>query len=305
MDNGREVLNAMQKRHELLMVLQLTTEGAFEYKAEDGTLTTEGIGSFVAHVKEFFRHILSKIGIAMGNSLIGVEKYSKYFDDKIRSLNNMSRDISKLNGVGFSTIEDIKVPVMMGMKPKYSDLVFELNNLIEEFKKAETFATEFNVFLTKLVTDNVGLRLSNDPKLFTNANEVSKLAERTSKIIEEITETRKPTDIKPVKDIFYNISTISTVKDNYVKLFKDTIAFNTNEFKIEIERMCKLLDAWISTLDSKDEVKASTNVLNKVKTLTSDFAVTTTNVGVYLAYLNQSSGFFIDTPHNINNKIGN
>ena len=78
----------------------------------------------------------------------------------------MSRDISKLNGVGFSTIEDIKVPVMMGMKPKYSDLVFELNNLIEEFKKAKTFAAEFNVFLTKLVTDNVGLRLSNDPKLF-------------------------------------------------------------------------------------------------------------------------------------------
>ena len=29
MDNGREVLNAMQKIHELLMVLQLTTEGAF------------------------------------------------------------------------------------------------------------------------------------------------------------------------------------------------------------------------------------------------------------------------------------
>lgn len=249
---------------------------------------------FITSVKEFFLNILKKIKDTLGFTLKDEDVKQKYYIDKMNSLRDVSKTIAALGSRKFSEIEDIELPIMMGMKVDYRTTVFELSNIITAMKEVVPAIDEFNILLSKLVGNYGGIRLSSDPKIFNKTQSLIKVSDKLTRILGELTEVKKPKDIKPAKEIFNNITGIKDIRDSYIKVYKDTLDFDLEKYKNSVNAMSELLDGWIATLhgDSK-EIKSSTNIVQIVKTNTRLFADITTSLGIYLLYLNQTSAFFM------------
>lgn len=249
---------------------------------------------FITSVKEFFLNILKKIKDTLGFTLKDEDVKQKYYIDKMNSLRDVSKTIAALGSRKFSEIEDIELPIMMGMKVDYRTTVFELSNIITAMKEVVPAIDEFNILLSKLVGNYGGIRLSSDPKIFNKTQSLIKVSDKLTRILGELTEVKKPKDIKPAKELFNNITGIKDIRDSYIKVYKDTLDFDLEKYKNSVNAMSELLDGWIATLhgDSK-EIKSSTNIVQIVKTNTRIFADITTSLGIYLLYLNQTSAFFM------------
>lgn len=249
---------------------------------------------FITSVKEFFLNILKKIKDTLGFTLKDEDVKQKYYIDKMNSLRDVSKTIAALGSRKFSEIEDIELPIMMGMKVDYRTTVFELSNIITAMKEVVPAIDEFNILLSKLVGNYGGIRLSSDPKIFNKTQSLIKVSDKLTRILGELTEVKKPKDIKPAKEIFNNITGIKDIRDSYIKVYKDTLDFDLEKYKNSVNAMGELLDGWMATLhgDSK-EIKSSTNIVQIVKTNTRLFADITTSLGIYLLYLNQTSAFFM------------
>ena len=258
----------------------------------DGVMTTES--GFITSVKEFFLNIINKVKNVLRIGLDNVDINQKYYIDKINLLRDLNKTLNNLNSRKFSEIEDIELPIMMGMKLDYKTTVFELSNIVVALKDINPAIEEFNLILNKLVGNYSGIRLSSDPKLFTRTHTLVKINEKLNKILGELTEVKKPKDIKKARELFSNISGIKDTRDNYMKVYKDTLDFDLVKYKNSINLMGELLEGWIATLHGEgSEIKSSTNVVTIVKANTSLFADITTSIGIYLAILNQTSAFFM------------
>ena len=259
---------------------------------DDGELTTES--GFITSVKDFFLNAIHKIKSVLTFGLKNVDLNTKYINDKVEELRMLNKNFNVLSTKKFSDIENIQIPIMMGMKPDYRVTAFELNNIINTINVMQPIMKEFNELLTKLIINQNGIRLSSDSKIFNSERTLFKIEERISGIIGELTEVRKPKDLKLVKEVFSNISNMKDIRDSYIKAYQETLKFDLNEYNKNIVLMGELLDSWINTLHGdSSEVKSSSNMVYIVKTNTQLFANITTSIGIYMAFLNQTSSFFI------------
>ena len=223
--------------------------------------------------------------------------------DRVNELKSLNKDLSIIEKFKFSEIEDIELPIMMGMKLDYKTFVFELNNISLLIKDLHPMVNDFNLLLNKLIGNYDGVRLSNDRNIYRHSNNLYNIGYKVDKILKELVEGKKPVDVKQVKQLFNNVSGMKDIKDSYVKAYMSTINFDLTKYKNSIDEMANLIDVWLPTLHGNgDEVKASTNIVNLVKNTTNEFATITTLIGMYVLQLNQTSNFFISNIKTLANK---
>ena len=195
---------------------------------EDGIVTE---GAFIDSVKNAFIAIVLKIRSILVSGFKDIDFTYKYQMDRVNELKSLNKDLSIIEKFKFSEIEDIELPIMMGMKLDYKTTVFELSNIVGALKDINPAIDEFNLILNKLVGNYSGIRLSSDPKLFTRTHTLVKINEKLNKILGELTEVKKPKDIKKARELFSNISGIKDTRDNYMKVYKDTLDFDLVKYK--------------------------------------------------------------------------
>ena len=268
------------------------------------SLTTESGFTFVTKVKDFFANTIREIKNKLSNIFSQQDITVKYQEDKIKELKLLTNMCSKLGSIKFSQIEYIELPIMMGMKPNYNQTVFELNNLLVSFKGAIEQIEDLNNLLSNLIVDKDDIRISNNPKLYKFAREILDTRNKTTRIVNEITETKQPVDVKKATNLFNNLGSIKDINVNYINLYQETIKFDITKYVIAINRLSSLLTTWIDSVNDRDsDVKYSSNVINIVQDNVSNIANITTNLGIYIAYLNQTSAFFITDIKMLNEKI--
>ena len=268
------------------------------------SLTTESGFTFVTKVKDFFANTIREIKNKLSNIFSQQDITIKYQEDKIKELKLLTNMCSKLGSIKFSQIEYIDLPIMMGMKPNYNQTTFELNNLLVSFKGAIEQIVDLNNLISNLIVDKDDIRISNNPKLYKYAREILDTRNKTTRIINEITETKQPVDVKKANNLFNNLGSIKDINVNYINLYQETIKFDITKYVTEINRLSTLLTTWIDSVNDRDsEVKYSSNVINIIQDNVSNIANITTNLGIYIAYLNQTSAFFITDIKMLNEKI--
>lgn len=268
------------------------------------SLTTESGFTFVTKVKDFFANTIREIRNKLSNIFSQQDITLKYQEDKIKELKLLTNICSRLGSIKFSQIEYIELPIMMGMKPNYNQTVFELNNLIASFKGATEQIEDLNNLLSNLIVDKDDIRISNNPKLYKFAREILDTRNKTTRIINEITETKQPTDVKQAGKLFNNLGSIKDINVSYINLYQETIKFDIGKYVTGINRLSTLLTAWIDSVNDRDsEVKYSSNVISVVQDNVSNIANITTNLGIYIAYLNQTSAFFATDVNMLSEKI--
>lgn len=268
------------------------------------SLTTESGFTFVTKVKDFFANTIREIRNKLSNIFSQQDITLKYQEDKIKELKLLTNICSRLGSIKFSQIEYIELPIMMGMKPNYNQTVFELNNLITSFKGAIEQIEDLNNLLSNLIVDKDDIRISNNPRLYKFAREILDTRNKTTRIINEITETKQPTDVKQAGKLFNNLGSIKDINVSYINLYQETIKFDIGKYVTGINRLSTLLTAWIDSVNDRDgEVKYSTNVISVVQDNVSNIANITTNLGIYIAYLNQTSAFFATDVNMLSEKI--
>lgn len=275
-----------------------------ELESLSNSLTTESAGIFLSNVKDFFKETILNIKVKLSSIFKDQNITDVFHNTRINDLKNLNRNINNISAGKFSTVEDMELPVMMGMKANYTQTVFELKNLIALFKDTTTHVKELNKLLSTLIYDTNDIRLSSNPKIFANSDDILRIKQKTTSIINELTEIRKPRDIKKVSEVFNNLGSIKDINASYINLYNENIKFNFTEYVNSINTLSNLLTTWIDTInDRKSEVKYSTNVIYVVQNNVDAMAAITTNLGIYLAFVNQTSGFFITNVKEINNKI--
>lgn len=268
------------------------------------SLTTESGFTFVTKVKDFFVNTIREIENKLSNIFSQQDITLKYQEDKIKELKLLTNICSRLGSIKFSQIEYIELPIMMGMKPNYNQTVFELNNLIASFKGATEQIEDLNNLLSNLIVDKDDIRISNNPKLYKFAREILDTRNKTTRIINEITETKQPVDVKQAGKLFNNLGSIKDINVSYINLYQETIKFDIGKYVTGINRLSTLLTAWIDSVNDRDsEVKYSSNVISIVQDNVSNIANITTNLGIYIAYLNQTSAFFATDVNMLSEKI--
>lgn len=268
------------------------------------SLTTESGFTFVTKVKDFFANTIREIRNKLSNIFSQQDITLKYQEDKIKELKLLTNICSRLGSIKFSQIEYIELPIMMGMKPNYNQTVFELNNLIASFKGATEQIEDLNNLLSNLIVDKDDIRISNNPRLYKFAREILDTRNKTTRIINEITETKQPTDVKQAGKLFNNLGSIKDINVSYINLYQETIKFDIGKYVTGINRLSTLLTAWIDSVNDRDgEVKYSSNVISVVQDNVSNIANITTNLGIYIAYLNQTSAFFATDVNMLSEKI--
>lgn len=267
---------------------------------EDGIVTE---GAFIDSVKNAFIAIVLKIRSILVSGFKDIDFTYKYQMDRVNELKSLNKDLSVIEKFKFSEIEDIELPIMMGMKLDYKTFVFELNNISLLIKDLHPMVNDFNLLLNKLIGNYDGVRLSNDRNIYRHSNNLYNIGYKVDKILKELVEGKKPVDVKQVKQLFNNVSGMKDIKDSYVKAYMSTINFDLTKYKNSIDEMANLIDVWLPTLHGNgDEVKASTNIVNLVKNTTNEFATITTLIGMYVLQLNQTSNFFISNIKTLANK---
>ena len=267
---------------------------------EDGIVTE---GAFIDSVKNAFIAIVLKIRSILVSGFKDIDFTYKYQMDRVNELKSLNKDLSIIEKFKFSEIEDIELPIMMGMKLDYKTFVFELNNISLLIKDLHPMVNDFNLLLNKLIGNYDGVRLSNDRNIYRHSNNLYNIGYKVDKILKELVEGKKPVDVKQVKQLFNNVSGMKDIKDSYVKAYMSTINFDLTKYKNSIDEMVNLIDVWLPTLHGNgDEVKASTNIVNLVKNTTNEFATITTLIGMYVLQLNQTSNFFISNIKTLANK---
>ena len=267
---------------------------------EDGIVTES---AFIDSIKNAFVAIVLKIRSILVSGFKDIDFTYKYQMDRVNVLKSLNKDLSIIEKFKFSEIEDIELPIMMGMKLDYKTFVFELNNISLLIKDLHPMVNDFNLLLNKLVGNYNGIRLSNDRNIYKHSNNLYNISNKVDKILKELVEGKKPVDVKQVKYLFNNVSGMKDIKDSYVKAYMSTINFDLTKYKNSIDEMANLIDVWLPTLHGNgDEVKASTNIVNLVKNTTNEFATITTLIGMYVLQLNQTSNFFISNIKTLANK---
>ena len=267
---------------------------------EDGIVTE---GAFIDSVKNAFIAIVLKIRSILVSGFKDVDFAYRYQMDRVNELKSLNKDLSIIEKFKFSEIEDIELPIMMGMKLDYKTFVFELNNISLLIKDLHPMVNDFNLLLNKLIGNYDGVRLSNDRNIYRHSNNLYNIGYKVDKILKELVEGKKPVDVKQVKQLFNNVSGMKDIKDSYIKAYMSTINFDLTKYKNSIDEMANLIDVWLPTLHGNgDEVKASTNIVNLVKNTTNEFATITTLIGMYVLQLNQTSNFFISNIKILANK---
>lgn len=272
-----------------------------ELKYVEDDIVTEG--AFIDSVKNAFVAIVLKIRSILVSGFKDIDFTYKYQMDRVNELKSLNKDLSIIEKFKFSEIEDIELPIMMGMKLDYKTFVFELNNISLLIKDLHPMVNDFNLLLNKLIGNYDGVRLSNDRNIYRHSNNLYNIGYKVDKILKELVEGKKPVDVKQVKQLFNNVSGMKDIKDSYVKAYMSTINFDLTKYKNSIDEMVNLIDVWLPTLHGNgDEVKASTNIVNLVKNTTNEFATITTLIGMYVLQLNQTSNFFISNIKILANK---
>lgn len=303
-NNGKEKYSDEIKARINLLLLNLrkinqAIEDELKY-VEDGIVTE---GAFIDSVKNAFIAIVLKIRSILVSGFKDIDFTYKYQMDRVNELKSLNKDLSIIEKFKFSEIEDIELPIMMGMKLDYKTFVFELNNISLLIKDLHPMVNDFNLLLNKLVGNYNGIRLSNDRNIYKHSNNLYNISNKVDKILKELVEGKKPVDVKQVKQLFNNVSGMKDIKDSYVKAYMSTINFDLTKYKNSIDEMVNLIDVWLPTLHGNgDEVKASTNIVNLVKNTTNEFATITTLIGMYVLQLNQTSNFFISNIKTLANK---
>ena len=268
--------------------------------AEDGIATES---AFIVNLKNAFIAIVLKIRSILVSGFKDIDFTYKYQMDRVNELKSLNKDLSIIEKFKFSEIEDIELPIMMGMKLDYKTFVFELNNISLLIKDLQPMVDDFNLLLNKLVGNYNGIRLTNDRNIYKHSNNLYNISNKVDKILKELTDGKKPVDVKQVKYLFNNVSGMKDIKDSYVKAYMSTINFDLTKYKNSIDEMANLIDVWLPTLHGNgDEVKASTNIVNLVRNTTNEFATITTLIGMYVLQLNQTSNFFISNIKILANK---
>lgn len=303
-NNGKEKYSDEIKARINLLLLNLrkinqAMQDELKY-VEDGIVTE---GAFIDSVKNAFVAIVLKIRSILVSGFKDIDFTYKYQMDRVNELKSLNKDLSIIEKFKFSEIEDIELPIMMGMKLDYKTFVFELNNISLLIKDLHPMVNDFNLLLNKLVGNYNGIRLSNDRNIYKHSNNLYNISNKVDKILKELVEGKKPVDVKQVKYLFNNVSGMKDIKDSYVKAYMSTINFDLTKYKNSIDEMVNLIDVWLPTLHGNgDEVKASTNIVNLVKNTTNEFATITTLIGMYVLQLNQTSNFFISNIKTLANK---
>ncbi len=268
--------------------------------AEDGIATES---AFIVNLKNAFIAIVLKIRSILVSGFKDIDFTYKYQMDRVNELKSLNKDLSIIEKFKFSEIEDIELPIMMGMKLDYKTFVFELNNISLLIKDLQPMVDDFNLLLNKLVGNYNGIRLTNDRNIYKHSNNLYTISNKIDKILKELVEGKKPVDVKQVKQLFNNVSGMKDIKDSYIKAYMSTINFDLTKYKNSIDEMANLIDVWLPTLHGNgDEVKASTNIVNLVRNTTNEFATITTLIGMYVLQLNQTSNFFISNIKILANK---
>lgn len=303
-NNGKEKYSDEIKARINLLLLNLrkinqAIEDELKY-VEDGIVTES---AFIDSIKNAFVAIVLKIRSILVSGFKDIDFTYKYQMDRVNELKSLNKDLSIIEKFKFSEIEDIELPIMMGMKLDYKTFVFELNNISLLIKDLHPMVNDFNLLLNKLVGNYNGIRLSNDRNIYKHSNNLYNISNKVDKILKELVEGKKPVDVKQVKYLFNNVSGMKDIKDSYVKAYMSTINFDLTKYKNSIDEMVNLIDVWLPTLHGNgDEVKASTNIVNLVKNTTNEFATITTLIGMYVLQLNQTSNFFISNIKTLANK---
>ena len=303
-NNGKEKYSDEIKARINLLLLNLrkinqAMQDELKY-VEDGIVTES---AFIDSVKNAFVAIVLKIRSILVSGFKDIDFTYKYQMDRVNELKSLNKDLSIIEKFKFSEIEDIELPIMMGMKLDYKTFVFELNNISLLIKDLHPMVNDFNLLLNKLIGNYDGVRLSNDRNIYKHSNNLYNISNKVDKILKELVEGKKPVDVKQVKQLFNNVSGMKDIKDSYIKAYMSTINFDLTKYKNSIDEMANLIDVWLPTLHGNgDEVKASTNIVNLVKNTTNEFATITTLIGMYVLQLNQTSNFFISNIKNLANK---
>ena len=303
-NNGKEKYSDEIKARINLLLLNLrkinqAMQDELKY-VEDGIVTES---AFIDSIKNAFVAIVLKIRSILVSGFKDIDFTYKYQMDRVNELKSLNKDLSIIEKFKFSEIEDIELPIMMGMKLDYKTFVFELNNISLLIKDLQPMVNDFNLLLNKLIGNYDGVRLSNDRNIYRHSNNLYNIGYKVDKILKELVEGKKPVDVKQVKYLFNNVSGMKDIKDSYVKAYMSTINFDLTKYKNSIDEMANLIDVWLPTLHGNgDEVKASTNIVNLVKNTTNEFATITTLIGMYVLQLNQTSNFFISNIKTLANK---
>ena len=303
-NNGKEKYSDEIKARINLLLLNLrkinqAMQDELKY-VEDGIVTES---AFIDSIKNAFVAIVLKIRSILVSGFKDIDFTYKYQMDRVNELKSLNKDLSIIEKFKFSEIEDIELPIMMGMKLDYKTFVFELNNISLLIKDLHPMVNDFNLLLNKLIGNYDGVRLSNDRNIYRHSNNLYNIGYKVDKILKELVEGKKPVDVKQVKYLFNNVSGMKDIKDSYVKAYMSTINFDLTKYKNSIDEMANLIDVWLPTLHGNgDEVKASTNIVNLVKNTTNEFATITTLIGMYVLQLNQTSNFFISNIKILANK---
>ena len=303
-NNGKEKYSDEIKARINLLLLNLrkinqAMQDELKY-VEDGIVTES---AFIDSIKNAFVAIVLKIRSILVSGFKDIDFTYKYQMDRVNELKSLNKDLSIIEKFKFSEIEDIELPIMMGMKLDYKTFVFELNNISLLIKDLQPMVDDFNLLLNKLVGNYNGIRLSNDRNIYKHSNNLYTISNKIDKILKELVEGKKPVDVKQVKQLFNNVSGMKDIKDSYIKAYMSTINFDLTKYKNSIDEMANLIDVWLPTLHGNgDEVKASTNIVNLVRNTTNEFATITTLIGMYVLQLNQTSNFFISNIKILANK---
>lgn len=280
-------MNSLYKEHmELQQLIKALDERTdIMLKQEDG--------AYIPTLKKFFKDNVVSVLVEAVDRFDGRRTKTIVIKDNLKNLDKIKNKSKAFASNRFSQYEGLEFPVITGINVDYLQFTEDFIALEDFMTKAHNAISTFNIFLAGIIGN-----INDEAKKLKliNRNSDWKIEWYIDGFVSNVIGTNNNKDKLPFSKLFPSMSSIPTVRDNFVTINKYLLDSDIEGLNDEVVILNNNLKVWI---EEKSKTKHSKEVISFVKEHVGELAQIISLVGIVNHLAIDATSYYYNTIRDI------
>jgi len=277
------------------------------------TIAHEDLASVLVSIKQYFTKFIPNVAKAFAENADRLTKFDKdHYNSFIRQIYEIETDIKKIAEVPYSSVMDVKVPVMLGMKQNLLTTASELKKASTVINDNLRVLLEYTDIFISLVLSNEDFRTAsrvNYAMLYQRyredhkgnpltADKIYGITYELEAIVDKLIDPKNHSDQRFIKELVPNINSLYFVQADILEAAKGTTFADTENIQTEVTKLSERADVLYDVITTDTEFKINKALINELAGVLEDSGRAITSAVTLWHIMNQTATtlkFTVDT----------
>lgn len=266
-------------------------------------MALEDFSTIITGIKKYFTDTLPAVSKIFSTNASRAGKIDKeQYNSFLKTIYELEKDIGKIEKLPYSEVENIKVPVMLGMRTDLLNTVTILSQASEVVNDNLLTLVEYTDIFVSLVMSDKDFRTASrvnysrikesfrkENKNTLDINSIEHVYDKLQNYINQVVDPKNHYDQRSIKQLIPNISSLYHIQSILLETAKSNTLENVELLEKEVGKISSRIDTLYDYISSDEEFEINKQVLNELaSTLESTGKAITSAVTIWYL-INQSS----------------